>query len=375
MSTLRLCSSISLVVAILSISLLSKVISSFSQPQASFLFVKCNHWHRNNCRPSNEAAKTSIYALTERQMQFWEDVEDGLDEIESAYEGEGLGLERIRDFVKSASGAIPPPTGYAPHHLPSEEHVPGLTARPFWDVTSDPARFPWAAALEANSHLVVAELRSKLSREEEEEEERARTADLFSGDSAWQNDVMGTGWSAFRLRRLGVWNEGNCGEFPETAELLKGLDIPFAVRGVCFARQRAGSEVEPHSDGRNFILTSHLGLMVPEGCWMEAAKERRTWEVGKLTTLDTSFEHSVGNPTDSDRHVLIIDFWHPDLTKAEIEGLEVVYDLRNKFESGEVPVRTPRSVLAKRKEAQEGLGGGGGFGGILNSLFGGGDKK
>ena len=33
-------------------------------------------------------------------MQFWEDVEDGLDEIESAYEEEGLGIERIRDFVK-----------------------------------------------------------------------------------------------------------------------------------------------------------------------------------------------------------------------------------------------------------------------------------
>jgi len=107
---------------------------------------------------------------------------------------------------------------------------------------------------------------------------------------------------------------------------------------------------------------------------MEAAQDRRTWYEGKLTTVDTSFEHSVGNPTKSDRHVLIIDFWHPDLSKAEIAGLEVVYDLRNKFESGLVPVRTPRSILKKRKEAEEGIGMSG-FGGIFNSLFGGGGGK
>ena len=107
---------------------------------------------------------------------------------------------------------------------------------------------------------------------------------------------------------------------------------------------------------------------------METAGERRTWHEGKLTTLDTSFEHSVGNPTESDRHVLIIDFWHPDLSEAEIAGLEAVYDLRNRFESGLVPVRTPKSVLAKRKEAESGIGLGG-FGAALSSLFGVGGGK
>jgi hypothetical protein len=28
------------------------------------------------------------------------------------------------------------------------------------------------------------------------------------------------------------------------------------------------------------------------------------------------------------RHVLIIDFWHPELTEAERAGLEFIYDLR-----------------------------------------------
>lgn len=153
-----------------------------------------------------------------------------------------------------------------------------------------------------------------------------------------------TGWSAIRLQRLGVWNTENCKVFPNTYNLLKSLKIPLAVRGVCFARQAANSGVQPHSDGRNFILTSHLGLKIPHGCWIENAGERRNWEEGKLTTLDTSFSHSTGNPSDADRYVLIIDTWHPELTEAERSGLEFVYDLRNKFESGLVPYRKPRSL-------------------------------
>lgn len=41
--------------------------------------------------------------------------------------------------------------------------------------------------------------------------------------------------------------------------MLAELDIPFAVRGVMFAKQAPGTGVQPHSDGRNFILTLHLG--------------------------------------------------------------------------------------------------------------------
>lgn len=175
---------------------------------------------------------------------------------------------------------------------------------------------------------------------------------------------MGAGWSAFRLQRLGVWNVANCAVFPKTYELLRSLDIPLAVRGVCFARQQGGSGVEPHSDGRNFILTSHLGLKIPEGCWIKVGKEEQSWSEGKLTTLDTSFEHSTGNPTNEDRHVLIIDFWHPELTEAERAGLEFIYDLRNKFESGEIPFRQPRIEEEEEEEGQ-------GLAGLWSALTGG----
>jgi aspartyl/asparaginyl beta-hydroxylase (cupin superfamily) len=236
---------------------------------------------------------------------------------------------------------VPAPEGYGPGHEPSEEHVNSLTAKPFWDVTSEEDLFPWAKALETNAHIIQEEFEAKLEDKK-----------LFSADSVWQNQVMGGGWSAIRLQRLGVWNMENCKEFPKTAELLRKLNIPLAVRGVCFARQAPGSGVQAHSDGRNFILTSHLGLKVPREAWIQSGKERRSWEERKLTTLDTSFSHSTGNPSDEDRHVLIIDFWHPELTDAERTALEFVYDLRNKFESGEIPFRRPKSL----QEESGGLG-------------------
>lgn len=160
-----------------------------------------------------------------------------------------------------ARGDLPLPKPASTGHQPSEEHIDGLTANAFWDASSDAASFPWAKKLEDSAHIIIKEFEQQLLQQAEE----TKTSELFSGDSAWQSKVMGNGWSAFRLQRLGVWNVENCAKFPNTYALLKELDIPLAVRGVCFARQTPGSGVAPHSDGRNFILTSHLGLKIPEG--------------------------------------------------------------------------------------------------------------
>eukprot|EP00581_Thalassiosira_minuscula_P007558 CAMPEP_0183703464 /NCGR_PEP_ID=MMETSP0737-20130205/1200_1 /TAXON_ID=385413 /ORGANISM="Thalassiosira miniscula, Strain CCMP1093" /LENGTH=345 /DNA_ID=CAMNT_0025930223 /DNA_START=101 /DNA_END=1138 /DNA_ORIENTATION=+ len=305
---------------------------------------------------------TALNVLTPRQLQFWEDVDDGLDDVEKFYEAKGQSMERIRTFCQRARGDLPLPEPAAPGHQPSEEHIDGLTAKAFWDVSSNAEFFPWAEKLEENAHIIADEFKQQLLPTKEEADDSA----LFSGDSAWQSKVMGTGWSAFRLQRLGVWNVENCAKFPKTYDLLKELDIPLAVRGVCFARQTPGSGVAPHTDGRNFILTSHLGLKIPEDCWIKVGEEQQTWSEGKLTTLDTSFEHSTGNPSSEDRHVLIIDFWHPELSDAERAGLEFIYDLRNKFESGEVPFRQPRAKEPVEEEGQ-------GLGGIWKALTGGGD--
>jgi len=244
----------------------------------------------------------------------------------------------------------------------------GLTAQPYWGETEEEYnQFPWVAKLEEQSYIIRSELESKLraasssSSSSSSLMEEQQQLSLFRGDSAWQSQVMGAGWSAIRLQRMGVWNVEFCERhFPQTYQIVRSLNIPLAVRGVCFARQEGMSGVAPHSDGRNFILTAHLGLKIPTGCWIKVGVDdvtrnfvsQREWEEGKILLLDTSFEHSTGNPTKEDRHVLIIDFWHPELSEAEKAALSFIYDLRNQFESGKIPFRTPESIKKQQKQSQ-----------------------
>jgi hypothetical protein len=44
---------------------------------------------------------SSLAALTERQMQFWEDVDTGLADIENFYAKKGEDIDRIRTFTKT----------------------------------------------------------------------------------------------------------------------------------------------------------------------------------------------------------------------------------------------------------------------------------
>jgi len=52
-------------------------------------------------RTTTRTATQKLKALTERQQQFWEDVETGLNDIESFYKNQkGQDIDRIRLFGK-----------------------------------------------------------------------------------------------------------------------------------------------------------------------------------------------------------------------------------------------------------------------------------
>lgn len=50
--------------------------------------------------------------------------------------------------------------------------------------------------------------------------------------------------------------------------------------------------------------------------------ETQRWLEGKCLVFDDSLEHEAWNRTAKPRIVLIVDFWHPELTPAEIAYLE-----------------------------------------------------
>ena len=50
----------------------------------------------------------------------------------------------------------------------------------------------------------------------------------------------------------------------------------------------------------------------------------RTWEEGKAIIIDDSFDHEVWHNGSSFRLILIVDFWHPDLTPQQRASLSPI---------------------------------------------------
>lgn len=264
---------------------------------------------------------SSAIVLTERQQTFWEMLEEDFeDEVVPVFGKEAL--RRVYDFIKYCKQEVPvPPLAEGQEIDP--EFFPGLKAQPWWEVEEVEGAPEWVDIVREGLPYVQGELADILEDNEE----------VMISDSV-QSEVMGGGWAGFRLRRLGDWISRNCEMFPKTVQLLKESGCPLAMRGVILARQAPASGVGEHSDGRNCFLTAHFGLSVPPDCDMTVGGETRPWKEDDLVICDTSFMHSTRNDSDEDRFVLIIDFWHPDLTEAEREALEFIYDFRTKFEKG-----------------------------------------
>ena len=71
---------------------------------------------------------------------------------------------------------------------------------------------------------------------------------------------------------------------------------------------------------------------------MRVAGDPRPWVEGKMIIFDDSYEHEAANLSDKqERVILLIDIWHPELSKAEIDEVKTMFSrmdelirLRNK---------------------------------------------
>lgn len=136
--------------------------------------------------------------------------------------------------------------------------------------------------------------------------------------------AYGPQWKTLGLQDRGVWDDHAEANFPRTIKCLRDCQVPSCE--VFFAKQGANSGILPHSDKNNFIITCHIPLVVPEGkCWIKVGNATHFWKNGEAVIFDTSIMHSTRNDAEVDRSVLLIRFWHPDLTPPEIKALK--YDL------------------------------------------------
>lgn len=215
--------------------------------------------------------------------------------------------------------------------------VDGLKAICFHDVKD----FTWTAGLEENADVILKELteyeyRRRHSADAKKLDEDyiqtiSPTGDGGDGDGEWLGPRDTTGnhygpeWKTLGLQDRSVWSDELSGEFPETIRILESNNVPSCE--VFFAKQGANSGLLPHSDKNNFIITCHLGLDVPEGdCFIQVGNEKFYWKNGKTCIFDTSIFHSTRNDSPRVRYVLLIRFWHPDLTQLEIDMFKFIFE-------------------------------------------------
>ncbi|XP_070395333.1 aspartyl/asparaginyl beta-hydroxylase-like isoform X3 [Dermacentor albipictus] len=133
-------------------------------------------------------------------------------------------------------------------------------------------------------------------------------------------------WKQFEIFARGKKIERNCRLAPKTCALIGQIpDAAGCKRGQAkFSVMHPGTHVWAHVGPTNCRLRSHLGLVVPPKVRIRVANETREWKEGNVLMFDDSFEHEVWHEGDSLRLVLIVDFWHPDLSAIQKANLSPI---------------------------------------------------
>lgn len=233
--------------------------------------------------------------------------------LESGYEH--------REYVGDKQPVPPPNADDSRCHQQAHSYVPGLTPREFWDVSS----IEWAQILSSKYDVIKDEFRSVTS----DADRLAREGNnIWAGALTDDAAGYGEGWSTLVLLDRGTWDPTNVNLFPRTSEIVRDCGVP-AVE-VFFASMKPHTDIKRHSDNTNFVVTSHLALDVPESgknkCRLSVGDETRQWINGEVMMFDTSILHDAINESDGTRYILMMRLWHPDLTKAERDALQFIYD-------------------------------------------------
>ena len=197
------------------------------------------------------------------------------------------------------------PTPYTDPLQRPAYYIPGIPARTFYG----PEGFDWVKPLEEAFPVIREELLALLN----------RSGQGFKGYMSESNFRL-EGWNTFNFFFYGHKFEDNCALCPKTTALLESLPR-FEKDHIMFSALNPHSHIPPHHGPMNGIIRGHLPLVVPQGCYIRAGKDERTWTEGRMLIFDDSFEHEVWNHSDEVRIVLFMNFWHPCLSAEEIAVL------------------------------------------------------
>jgi aspartyl/asparaginyl beta-hydroxylase (cupin superfamily) len=191
-------------------------------------------------------------------------------------------------------GILTHPTSRMPVNFPS------LRRQISWNASE----FPLAEALENNVEEISNELFAIDSTSFHDEPEKI--------------DRSGS-WEVMMLYERGRKVYENCMKCPTAVRLIERYQTVNTLAGLIYvSKLKPKTRIAKHQGPTNLRLRCHLAIKVPSGdCGIRVNGETLNWSTGKCLVFDDSFEHEAWNNSDSERIVLIVDLWHPDLTQSE----------------------------------------------------------
>ena len=222
---------------------------------------------------------------------------------------------------------------------PSLIHLPGLRSLPFWtqwDGTNNRVAYQDEQVTFCVEHL---QAHWETLRDEYQTVSPHHASDYNKPGQQGAEEHLklheGTwDWHSYMLK--GQVQGHFCAHFGETAQVLQGLrdegllfeGTPFGY--TFFSTLHPNSKIAPHTSPMNFRLRIHLPLIVPPtssessssssspACGIRVGPLVREWTPGQALVLDDAYRHAVWNETSSsNRVVLLVDIWHPDVTLTE----------------------------------------------------------
>lgn len=123
---------------------------------------------------------------------------------------------------------------------------------------------------------------------------------VYHGD--WNTLILFDGYQARQRRRIAE----TCACLPETAKLLS--DVPGLLTGG-FSRLGPRTQIVPHRGYDPQVVRVHLGLQIPDDCWIAVGAHKRSWCEGEWLAFDDTQLHMAVNRSAQERIVLLVDIY------------------------------------------------------------------
>jgi len=224
------------------------------------------------------------------------------------------------------------------NQLPTLFIYPEITSMPFYD-KSHPMFASIVQILENDQNLLKMkqECSQVFYNNNNNNKDNGNTTSIFDIDTIHSSNYGGV-WNSFYFVNQGNIVQNSVNQCPNTWEILQQAFGELLCTGsgigyVYFSRITPGTHITPHCGVCNMRLRLQLPLSVDcnSDVKIRVADEWHTYQEGEAIIFDDTFNHEVlyqksddDSVQLSDRIVLLVDFWHPELTEAERECTRIL---------------------------------------------------